>query len=472
MISIVRNTLRKYKMVRPGETVVLAVSGGPDSMVLLHVMERLKEEFNLQLQVVHVDHMFRGEQSKQEALMVEQYTRSLGLPVQVFHEDVPAAIKAAKASKQAVARTVRYRCLEQVAQEVGAHRIATGHHADDQAETVLLHMLRGSGLTGLQGILPVRQDKYIRPLLEATRQQIEQYCQQEQLPFAIDPSNASDVYLRNRVRNQVLPLLKSINPGIVEGLNRLSKIAQAEGDYLEKQTEKLVETMVHCLAPGRYQLLVEDLVATDLALQRRIIRWLLARLRNQAENADFAEVESILSLARLKSSGQVLRFGRDIWVRRSYNQLIFGNTEERLAKAYSYILPVPGRVIVPEAGVVIEASIRGEDWENPLNSGNVNQTKPTFLLDLDKAGHLLVIRNRQSGDRFRPQGAAGGKKLKDFLIDQKIDRLERDRLPLIVKDGQVVTVGDIRANGAFSLSDETTKVLVIDVKPLDGPEIK
>lgn len=457
MISLVRDTMRKYQMVRQGDTVVVAVSGGPDSMVLLHVLNQLKEELHLQLQVVHVNHMFRGEQARQEAQMVADYARTLGLPVRVFQEDVPALIKQSKDSKQAVARTVRYRCIEQVANEVGAQRIATGHHADDQAETVLMHLLRGTGLTGLQGMLPVRQERYIRPLFEVTRQEIEQYCQEENLPFALDPSNASNVYTRNRIRNQVLPLLQCINPGIVSTLNRLAKIAQAEGEYLERQTQALVKSMVSCVQPGVYQISVVDLLDTDIALQRRIMRWLLAELRGQSVNTDFDEVERILSLATLKSSGQVLRLAKDIWVRRSYNQLIFGNTEEGSVSSYVYALPVPGRVVVPEAGVVIEATLM-KDGE---------QKAHTFALDFHKTGEELIIRNRQPGDRFRPQGATGGKKLKDWLIDQKIDRLERDRLPLIVKGEQVVTVGNLRANEQFVVSAETSVVLAIDVQSLE-----
>lgn len=451
----VQETIRRYGMISPGERVVLAVSGGPDSMALLYAFYWLRGELGISIHVAHLNHMFRGKESAEDAEFVERVCGELGLPATIESRDVPALIKGTGLSEEEGARIVRYRFLEEVAERVGSRKVATGHTATDQAETVLMRLLRGSGLRGLSGIPPVRQGRvtFIRPLIRVSRREIEELLRSEGIPFRIDSSNLKPVYTRNRIRLELMPLLREFNPRIEEVLARVGEISAEEDEFMERiAAEKLGELSTE-RREGYVRLKADELAQLPIALRRRIVRAAVREAKGDLLNVDFDHVESILDLisSPIPSSKVDLPGLR---AERRYSELIITSEPEARISEYEYRLPIPGEVEIPEAGLKLIAELHRERPPAP-------KSPDVALLDYDKLSLPLLVRNRRPGDRFRPLGMKGSKKLKDFFIDIKLPLDERDKVPILVSGGQIVWIVGHRIDERFKVTGETKRFALI-----------
>lgn len=461
LLERVKATIRRHNLLDPGDGVVVGVSGGPDSVALLHVLYSLREEYDLRLRVVHVHHGLR-EEAEKEAELVEKLSSQWALPCSVYRIDLRTLAKEKKCSLQEAGRAIRYQLMEEEAERWGCTRIALGHQAEDQVETILEHFLRGSGLDGLAG-MPYRRDKIIRPLLDVSRSEIEAYLAEHQLPWAMDASNLKPLYLRNRIRWELLPVLKDYNPNIVGTLLRMAEIIREEEAWLEEQAAQAEEGMVRVAgAPHgeeRVMVSIEKLKLLPRALQRRLLRRAVARLSGTLEKIEFQHIEGLLELVYNPASGRVQHLPHCLQGRREYHTLYIERRQTRQAlREWAYPVVIPGKTLIPEAGVVLEAQILSKR-EISLGSGGKNWV----VLDYDRLSFPLWARKRKAGDRFLPAGLTKSKKLKDFFIDARVPREQRERTVIVASEKEIYWVAGYRADARFLASETTSRGLLLKV---------
>lgn len=464
MLEKVQQTVNKYHMISSGDRIVVAVSGGADSVALLYCLMALVNERDFQLFVVHVNHMLRGAEAEEDAEYVTKLVERHNLPYSVRRVDVGHLAKTMATSKQDAARTLRYRVLEEEANKWGANKIALGHHADDQAETILLHLLRGTGLEGLVGMQPVRDGRYIRPLLEVTRQEIEDYCSKNCLEYRTDRSNLEPVYLRNRIRLELMPLLRrDYNPALVRGLSRLANLAREDSHFLNQEAGKAFERVAAVQNNGRVVLEIAQLSALPKALQRRVLIMAWKKVSGEHANPEFERVDEALNLACLGLTGQSIELPRRVYVEKSYGMLIVRPSlgHNGVEKEFAYLLPVPGKITVPELDLTVQAEFVSGC---PTSSGQSGGETRRVFLDADKITSPLVVRNRRAGDRFYPLGAPGHKKLKDFFIDAKIPREFRQKALLVCSKDEIIWVAGMRLAEPYRINAGTGKILCLSVE--------
>lgn len=444
--------------VRDGDLIVVAVSGGADSVCLLHRLRQLKR---FPLHVAHLNHQFRKE-ADAEARFVEQLAAQWNLPVTIESWPVEALCKRERLSRQEGARRARYRFLTACADRVGARWIATGHTADDQAETVLMRLLRGSGRLGLSGIPKLRADRIIRPILTMTRQEVTAELARAGIPHIEDLSNAKPVYLRNRIRHQLLPQLQADNPNILATLCRMANLLGEEDAFLRQYTQQQMSRV--CLEKTEQSVLfdVVQLQALHPAIQRRMIQAGLAHIYiclagpDNSRHVGFAQIEKLVGLLD-GPSGRRFSLPGGVSVRRDYGRLILERADTQ---------PVPPPPVEITGG---EHSMNLPAWGIRLTMEQ--RYKPPFrhvaAFDLDRVVPPLILRGWRAGDRFVPVGMGGRhKKLQDFFSDAKIPRPERFRIPLLTCEGAVLWIVGHRADARFMASEKTEHVLSLEAQPL------
>lgn len=464
MINKVNKTVKKFQMLSPGDRVAVAVSGGADSVALLDCLLKLAVEQQLQLFVVHVNHMLRGAEADGDAKFVAQLAEQHNLPFTICRLDVGYLAKAMATSKQDAARILRYKALEEEAVNWGANKIALGHHADDQAETVLLHLLRGAGVEGLTGMQPVREDRYIRPLLAVTREEIEAYCRQNNLNYRTDRSNLEPIYLRNKIRLELMPLLqKEYNPALVQGLNRLANIAREENDFLRQETNKAFAQVAAILKPSQVNLAITQLAALPIALQRRVLIKAWKQVSGAHSNLELARVDEALALVHHRTTGSSLQLPNGVCLEKCYGSLIvrLDLGHNGVEKEFAYTLPVPGKAFIAELGLTIRAELL---LNYPMESTLCSNQSCSVLLDADKLNFPLEVRNRRTGDRFYPLGAPGHKKLKEFFINAKVPRELRKQALLVCSNKQIVWVTGLRLAEPYKITQLTKRILALTVE--------
>jgi len=342
MINKVKNWIERNHLIVGGDRVLAACSGGPDSVVLVHILHALTGDLGFQLKVAHVDHMLRGEASRADAAFVEAMCRSMGIPCYCTAVDVRREVRRGGGSEEEVARKLRYAFLQQVAAEWGGAKIATGHHLDDQAETVLINLLRGAGSTGLRGMQP-KNGNIIRPLLNVSRVEIVDYCRQQQLAYRIDQSNFTTDYLRNRLRWELLPLLeRDYNPNIKEILWRTALLAADEHDFLRQQAGKFWPELVTETAD---KLIIDTLRLSSLhiALQREILRLAIEKKRGSLTGITFLHVEKLIWLNENGRVGAIIELPGGILALKSYNRIELA--AELPGSPLGESIPPPGNTI-------------------------------------------------------------------------------------------------------------------------------
>jgi len=448
--------------------ILAAVSGGPDSMAMLHMLKALGAELGFPVIAAHVNHKMRGAEADAEAQLVRRTAEAWGVPCVVGEIDVPAHLARTGENAQAAARSLRYDFLRRAARERGARVIATAHHADDQAETVLMRLLRGTGPGGLAGIAERRDEEdleLIRPLLRISKMELLQYCERHGIPYATDGSNRSLRYFRNAVRLEVLPFLERYNPAVGPALARLAEIAAAEDDYLRRAAEEAFAALVRPEGDG-WAVDRRGFCALHLALQRRLIKLILNCLANRGIPVDFERVEDILS-ASVADAPSVRRMdlgGGAVWMR-EYDRMVFASAADA-AQRFCHVVPFPDtEVQVPEAGLVF----RFRTLPAPAG-GSLGADRRTAWFDLAELALPLRIRNREKGDRMEPFGLGGSKKVQDIFVDAKVPRSRRDRIPLLTDgDGRILWIPGVCRSRHAPVGTGTARILRVEAVPLsDG----
>jgi tRNA(Ile)-lysidine synthase len=460
LVTRTEQTLRADDLLREGESVLVAVSGGPDSMALLHVLVQLADRWRIKLVAAHVDHMFRGEESADEAEFVARYAASVGIPCEVAKIDIPAKVKQYGGNSQAAAREERYRFLLSVAKRYRCSRIALAHHADDQAETVLMRLLRGTGPSGLAG-MPIRriedQVELIRPFLRIYKQSLEAYCKEQGIEYRTDSSNLERKYRRNRIRLELLPYLKKYNPQLPEALNRLAEMVQSEDDFLDKEASRVV--LSWSSSEGRRGIPRKEYVCLHLALQRRCLKLILNYVSSEAGNIDFSILESVRE-AILQEHTPNLRLDLPGCVMlREYDQIRFVTQVEGPSPPEDFLwTPQPRETsgtLHVGPGLTLEW-----DFRQPDSLDTTGGSRQEAWFDAEALRYPLRFRPRRNGDRFQPIGLNGSKKVKDMYVDDKVPPVMRERLPLMEdRDGFIVWVPGIRRSTHALVSETTSRVL-------------
>ncbi len=448
--------ISQHTMIEDGETVLVAVSGGADSLALLYGLHALHTHLNCHLHVVHLDHGLRRD-SAADAEFVSEHAERLGLPFTGHAVELPHLIKQWKLSVEAAGRRSRYEFYESVCAQVGATKVALGHQRDDIAETVLMNLFRGTGTNGLKGIAPIRDGKFIRPLAVFTRQEIESFLKSINLVPRQDSTNTDKRYLRNRIRHELMPLLEQdYNSNIRTGLSRTAAVLSAESEYLDAIAREAFEA---CRLPSSQSTCVvldrEKFLRYHIALQRRILRYSITEIFGQIDDFYFEHYQVILGLINRDKPNVVLALPNGIQFRRAYEQLIFEHTLVE-TEDFAYPLNVPGKTFIPALNTEITAYLYDTP---PGDFPSLPDGAFEAMFDYNEIQLPLIVRNRREGDRFQPHGMQGTKKIKDFLMDTKVARCERNRIPMLVCGDEILWVIGFTTNERFKIRPQTRRCL-------------
>lgn len=462
--SRVHRFTKEYGLVAGGEKVLVAVSGGPDSVCMLRVLHNLKDILKIQLHAAHLDHGLRGGGSEAEAKYVGELTAKLGIPCSIEKRDVEQWHKQSKTSLEEAAREVRYGFLGEVAREVGATRVAVGHTRDDQVETTLMHYLRGAGIQGLRGLLAAAPIPYgnkedgiwvVRPLLKASRQETAAYCQEHDLNPCCDPSNSDTKFLRNRIRLELIPLLRQYNPEIDDALVRLADLAGEDADFIDEQAAAACNSIatsegcLTCLDSGKLRSL-------PLALQRRVFRIVLEQSYGSLRDIQASHVEALVRLL-FGNTGKCVHLPGGVMATNERNRIVVAGQGATACPwpvmGQAYALNIPGETRLP--GWRVTADLMSENFfrEDDIFSAS---------FDISRAGRQLSVRGRRPGDRFQPLGMAHSRKLQDFMVDSAIPRSWRDSVPIVCSPGQIIWVAGWRIDDRVKVTTGTEGVLRLE----------
>lgn len=460
LLGQVRQYIKRHSLLQPGERVIVACSGGADSLALLDILYRLRDELTVEMAVAHVDHMFRGEESAADARFVADTCREYGLVCYQTAIDVPAYIRARGLSAEDAARQLRYRYLHQVASLWGGAKIATGHHADDQAETVLMHLLRGAGSQGLSGIRPMAAG-IIRPLLAVNRRRLEAYCRSRQLLWRTDSSNLKTDYRRNRIRLSIMPQLKDLmQADVSRQICRSAEILAGEADFIRSQAESLWSCLVQ--EEGDALLLdIDHFHDLHLALKRQVIRLILEKKRGLT-GISFDHVEVLIKVIDCWQVGTNYVLPGGLLVKKDYRQVSFGyGGQDTATPGLTSVIPVrvPGMTALPQLGITVCSELRREE------PAAETDRMSAAVFDRQALTLPVYVRTRLPGDRFTPLGMSGSKKVKDFLIDAKIPRGQRDKTPVFYDaTGRIFWLGGMRTSEYGKITAATREFLHISLQ--------
>jgi len=483
ILQKVEQTILRHNMFSKGDSVLAGVSGGPDSVALLHILVRLAPKWELTIGIAHLNHCLRGAESDGDAAFVADMAARMNLP---FHSEAinirnDPALR--KLSLEATARQVRYDFFNRISRQNGYHKIATGHHHDDNAELMLMFLFRGSGPLGFSGIPPVREGGIVRPLISTSRNDLVAFLNENAIAYQVDKSNRDMRFLRNRMRHETIPYIQACcNPGIVETLNRFSKIVRSENEWMDEIIQPIYEKAL--VSAGQFQdglrvvLAISVLTALPEAVRRRVIRTAIVQVKGDMLRISFSHIEAVLELAERQQYPAQLMLPDGIRIQLDKSLLTFYQVDESLRchrrkirpapLSFFYLISGPGEraaVTISETGAVLTFS------EIPVGSCTMDKSEKIALLDMDMLKFPMILRNIQPGDRFSPLGVAGTQKIQKYFIDHKIDRAERQQCPILLSENKVVWLVGHRISSHFKITTSTRRVFGIEICRPDHGEL-
>jgi len=451
--SIVRDTIEVHSLIDPGQSVLVALSGGPDSVALLHLLISLRDDLNLRLGAVHVNHRIRKREAQRDEKFCEALCEKLEIDLTIATEDIPARAKRLKQGIEETGREFRYDFFSFLADEDDYDRIALGHHADDQVETILFRLLRGSGRTGLLG-MPVRRDQIVRPLLEVPKTDLLEYLKSHDLDYCLDSSNANLDYRRNYLRQKLLPMIREeINPAVDRALLSLRERLADEEAYFERQAARSGKRLVSRTPGGKIELARSGWSRYDNALRRRVLRHLLADLAG----GDWPDRESLERLDDFcLKPGKRISLPQGIDATALPDRIVL----HRRAKL-TFAEPVPVETVSSLRCPALQIVVR----EVPKGRAGPVKSEDRFRVQLDasRVEPPLVIRSVKPGDRFRPLGLKGVKKVGNFLTDRKLPPVYRDEIPVLCDRKGIIWLVGCEIADRVKRTSRTKRVLSIDV---------
>ena len=471
LLHQVVKTVRARGLFEPGQHLLVAVSGGSDSVALLTLLHRLLPQWRLRLTAVHFNYGLRGNESEEDQSFVMSLCDSLQMPLHCVLLDVRTRPK--RVSLQAQARELRYRAMAELAEDLGVDRIAVGHTAEDQVETILLWMLRGTGLAGLAGMPAQREGMIIRPLYDVRRRELLTFLDETRQGYRQDSSNAKPLYTRNRIRHELVPVLSRIAPAAINAFCRMGDLCREDDRYLDAQAKRLGPSLVRPGTDGGYSIDRHSLQAEPLAMQRRLLRELFRRMRPTRRAPTMATVEAVLGFLSSKVIGE----------RHSA-----GGVRVRVTPSTVCVQPAGSVAAQSEPAAAVAAqSVRIPsviEWAGTGQRIRVQEGAPAeaahqlsgsrgwaMIVDADRLSQPLRIRSWRAGDRFVPSGMKGrSKKLQDYFVDLKIPLSQRRRIPILEAPEGIIGVLGFRQDERFRVSDSTRRCLVISIDEVSTTE--
>ena len=467
--------IQEHHGVSSQHQLLVAVSGGSDSVCLLHVLVKLREELGVKLHVAHLDHQLRSNEAEADARYVSDLAHQLGIPATIEQRDVRTYQAQHHLSLEEAAREVRYTFLAQVARAIGTNQVAVGHTVDDHVETILLHLIRGTGTRGLRGLQPsiVWQSSenkdsltIIRPLLGVSRQETDSYCHHHKLMPRTDTSNLSLSPLRNRIRHQLLPALQSYNPRVTEALLRTGRIAADDLAFLDWEIARIWDEVAQKKG-STIVLDKERFSQLPSALKRNLLRAAIEKLLGNLRDIEERHIEEIMA-GLTKPAGKRLILPAGLIFSIEYDKYLLGSDPAALSPfpplTAEFPLKLPGETLLP--GWRIEATIinreqMAETGKGIKGIGSINNLFSAYF-DLDQTGDKLVVRSRRHGDRFQPLGLSQPKKLGEFMIDTKIPHAWRQQVPVVCSPKHILWVVGWRVDDRVKIIPSTRQILCLE----------
>jgi tRNA(Ile)-lysidine synthase len=462
MLERVVQTITRYSMFQPGQRVGVAVSGGADSVCLLHVLRELAPRWDLRLTVLHLDHQLRGEESRQDAAFVRDLAAALNLPFQLRETDVQALCRETGDNLEQAARSARLAFFRDLTRGRTLDRVAVGHTRSDQAETVLFRFLRGSGTAGLAGIRPITEDGIVRPLIEIERPEIEQYLRERGIPWRNDSTNASSTFARNRIRRELLPqLIREWNPAMTETLAHTADWALAEESYWDAELARLVP--VHLVQqPPAVLLRVEPLSELPLAAARRLIRRALEMAKGDLRGIGFEHLSSVFDLAAsAEGHGRIQIPGLDVFRSFEWLRIAPPATDNLENRNYRLQLSVPGAVRLPGQSSVLHLELFENTQVTEMLDNVYN--KCVGCLDWNRISVSLPVtmevRNWRPGDQYQRAGHGSPEKIKFLFHEARIPLWERRHWPILTSGDVILWARCFGPAAGFAASPDSSPVL-------------
>lgn len=457
----VLSTINKHNLIQKGDKIVLGLSGGPDSVCLLHVLNRLKKDFNIEIYAAHLNHQIRGIEAQKDALYVSKLCEDMGIIFFVKSINVPKYCENEGLSLEEGARKLRYEMFYEIKDKIKANKIAIGHNLNDQAETVMMRIMRGTGLKGLKGIDYIRDNCIIRPILDVERNEIEEYCEAYNLNPRIDKTNLENIYTRNKIRLDLLPYMKdNFNSNVIESIVRMSNSLKSDNDYIEKEAEAKFREVSNIKEKGFVEINLDDFVCLHDAIKVRVLRNSIKHILGDTNFVDQRHIEDIMSLEDNSKVNKMLTLPRNIFVYRKKDSIILTNEEivnEEIE--FYYNVPSNGFIKIKELKQIIETQVMSIDRYKSMKLDNSSKG-----FDFNKVKGGIVIRSRRQGDKIKL--AMGSKKVKDLFIDLKIPREERCKIPIITDSEGIICVGDYKISENYKIDANTKEVLKINFNKL------
>ena len=454
--------VERFHMIEPKDTIVLGISGGADSVCLLKILARWKEAWGISLRAVHVHHQLRGEEADADERFVRELCENEGIPCRVFHEDVQGMAQREKIGLEEAGRIARYRCFATVCEDVGGGKIALAHHQDDLAETMLHHLVRGTGMAGLCSLKPVSGNR-IRPLLCLEKEEILVYLKAAGQPWRTDSSNLEDDYTRNRIRHHVLEELKTeVNPRAVRHMAQLSEELEETRVVLAQVAAEKRRQYVRKSEKG--MLLAEELKKEPDLIGRQIVHDLLKEISGKQKDFTRIHVEAVQELWNRKVGArrdlpygmQAIRMYDGIYLERKAEKCETRDSEKNAGIQMNVQSEGTESFQIGELTLTVSRTAR--------DFGEIPEKKYTKWFDYDRIKQTLVIRHRQPGDRICLFDGGGSKKLKDYLIDRKIPAQKRDQLWLLADGSDILWIIGDRISAAYKVTAESQRILQAEIK--------
>lgn len=457
MIQQVINTIEENHMISKGDKIIVALSGGPDSMSLLHALSTLKEKYNITLYAAHVNHMLRGLDSDNDEKACRSFCEEISVEFFSLAIDVDSIAKEKNISHEMAGREVRYDFFHKLLNKLNANKIALAHNVNDQAETILMRLMRGSGLEGLVGIKPIRDHIFIRPLINTKRSEIEEYCGKNNLPVRIDKTNFENIYARNKVRLELIPYIEeNFNGDIINTLNRMSSLITMDNEYLEENSSKLFEK--YCDTQREKVIIYKDAFNLHYSMLSRIIRRAMMNIKGNLYNLESIHVENIIDIQK-SGTGKTTMIPGGVVVTNVYKDIHFAMNKSKEEQDEFLRELNLGKNILPELKKIITLTvISKEDYCKNIDENNIK------YFDYDRVRKSITIRHRKEGDRFTPLGMKGSKKLKDLFMDLKIPREDRDTIPLLCFGEDISWIIGYRISDKFKINNETKNILEVKIE--------
>lgn len=461
ILEKVKNTIEKHSMLKKGDKVIIALSGGPDSVCLMDVLSRLKDEYGIRLYAAHLNHQIRGIEAQKDAMFCMKRCEEEGIMCFIKAYDVPAYSREKGLSIEEGARELRYGMFFELQKKLSADKIAVAHNLDDQAETLIMRMMRGTGLEGLKGMEYSRSDGIIRPLLDVTRAEIEAYISQRGLSFRIDSTNLEDIYTRNKIRLRLIPYMAdNFNVDIKKALSRMGSLLSDDAEYINSCAKTEFDRVCSMEGEGEVRIDTDALTALHNAISSRVVRMAIGAILGDIKGVQQVHIEYVIELARGGKEGSRIDISRGLMAIKENGRIVIKKNQAPDLNAekmsFDYELESEGSVRIEEIGVRVQTKIIDKG-----DSLHIERDRRTAYFDFEKVKGKLSVTSRMEGDRIRPIGLGGTKKLKDLFIDLKIEREKRDYIPVLRDENGVMWVMGYRLSEDYRVDAHTKKLLKV-----------